>query len=200
MASVAGQGGVDRIERERPQVNLAPVEREQAPLGLGDEEQIADEVDQPVRAALDRREVRQLVGGQIAGVVLHEQLQVADDRRRRGPQLVRHDGDEVVPQPDELVGAGGVVAVDAAGAALEAGTARSSRTTTSPATTAAAISTARVRGFVALIAWAWRAVSLLIAAWRRCCDICTICRSAAEVPPLRAASSNARVTSRRYAA
>ena len=44
------------------QVDLVPVEREEAALGLRDEEQVADEVDQPVRAPLDDGEIGKLVG------------------------------------------------------------------------------------------------------------------------------------------
>ena len=49
---------------------------------------------------------------------MFDQLQIAQDRRQRRTQLVRHRGGEVVLLPHQLLGALDVVAVDSAGAAF----------------------------------------------------------------------------------
>src|SRR5487761_1204729 len=90
-----------------------------AARGLHREQEIADEVDEAVRAALDHGEIGSLFRCQSPGVPVRDQLEVADDRRQRRAQLMRDHCDELVAQADQLLGTRGVVPVDASGTALE---------------------------------------------------------------------------------
>src|SRR6266516_2111643 len=95
------QRALDRLLGELGQVERLPVERHVPGSSLGHEEQVDDDVEQPLRvAADDAEEVAVTLREPVA--VLVEQLEVAEDRRQRGPQLVGDDRDQVVLEVVEL--------------------------------------------------------------------------------------------------
>ena len=95
-------GRLDRLRRNRGEVDRADVERELAGLDLRQEEQVADESEQPVRVPLDDAEELPLLGGHAAGLAIEDELQVAADRGERCSKLVGDERDELVLQPVEL--------------------------------------------------------------------------------------------------
>ena len=87
------------------------LERELARLDLGDEQQVADEPQQPARVALDDLEEALGVGVEALAVV-EDEVEVADDRRQRGAELVADEGEELVLQAFGLPLAGDVAQDD----------------------------------------------------------------------------------------
>ena len=95
-------GRLDAFGGDRGEVEAVDVEDELAGLHLRDEEQVADEVEEPLRVALDDAEELALLVRQLARLAVEQELDVAPDRRQRRAQLVRHERDELVLQPVEL--------------------------------------------------------------------------------------------------
>ena len=69
-------------------------------MRLGQEQQILDQAQQALRVPLD--DLRVLVGVDLAGALVPEQLHVPDNRRQRRPELVRDQADEFVFHPVKL--------------------------------------------------------------------------------------------------
>ena len=84
------------------QVDLLEVERELARLDLRHEEQVADELHEPLRVPLHDGEEPLLLRAELSGPAVQHELQVPVDGRQRGSELVRHERDELVLQPVEL--------------------------------------------------------------------------------------------------
>src|SRR5215207_9512560 len=84
------------------EVDLAELERELPGLDLSEEEEVADEVHEALRVAVDDGEETVLVVAQLTRAAVEEQLEVAADRGQRGPELMRDQRDELVLQPVEL--------------------------------------------------------------------------------------------------
>ena len=93
--------GLDALRGDRAQIERRPRGRACRPRP-GEEEQVADEVEEPVRVALDDAQEPALLVGQVAGLAVEQELGVAPDRRQRRAQLVRDERDELVLQPVEL--------------------------------------------------------------------------------------------------
>ena len=101
--SARGAAGLDRVARRPPRGRPARRSRLSVPgLDLGDEQQVADEPQQPPRVALDHVEELPLLVGDLARLLLEQQLEVADDRRQRRAQLVRDEREELVLEPLRL--------------------------------------------------------------------------------------------------
>src|SRR4029079_7516768 len=103
-----GVGRLDALVHEQVELDGPELEGELARVGLGEEEQVADEVEQPAGVPVDDAEVALLLVAERA--VLLEQLDVAADRGQRSPQLVRDERDELVLHPVELAQLVGVLA------------------------------------------------------------------------------------------
>ncbi len=73
-----------------------------AGIDLCDEEQIADEAQQPPGVALDRLEESALLGVEVAGLFVENEVEVAANRRQRRAQLVGDQGEELVLEAVEL--------------------------------------------------------------------------------------------------
>ena len=95
-----GLRGLDALGHHDVQLDGPQLEGELARVGLSEEEQVADEVEQPGRVSVDDADVALLLLGE--PVVLLQQLDVAANRGERRPQLVRDERDELVLQPVEL--------------------------------------------------------------------------------------------------
>ena len=94
--------GLDGLCRDGREVDGADLEGELACLDLCQEEQVAHELEQPVRVPLDDAEKLALLVGDLARLAIEHELEVAADRGQRSPELVRDERDELVLQPVEL--------------------------------------------------------------------------------------------------
>src|SRR5262249_23575172 len=66
------------------------------------EDDVVDEVVEPMAVAIDDLEETLLLVAELAHLPTPQNLQVAEHRRQRGAELVRHAADEKVLQPVEL--------------------------------------------------------------------------------------------------
>ena len=89
-----------RLGGDARQVRVADLQRQLPRLHLGQEQQITHQVQEAFRVALD--DPGEVVGVPPAGPLVPQQLDVADDRGQRRPQLVRDEGDKLVLQPVQL--------------------------------------------------------------------------------------------------
>jgi hypothetical protein len=89
-----------RLDSEVGQVRVVELQRQLARLHLGQEQQIPHQAEQSFRVPLD--DLGEVVGVQLARPLVPQQLDIADDRGQRGPQLVRDQGHELVLQPVQL--------------------------------------------------------------------------------------------------
>ncbi len=94
--------GLDRLGRDRREVDRADLEGELARLDLGEEEEVADKVEEPVRVSLDHTQELALLVRDLARLAVEDELEVAADRGQRRAELVRDEGDELVLQVVEL--------------------------------------------------------------------------------------------------
>ena len=95
------RGGLDALVHDQTEIDGLALDRELARLDLGEEEQVAHELEQPLRVPLDDLEVAPAPGlGRLE--VLEQQLDVAADRGQRRAQLVGDERDELVLEPVEL--------------------------------------------------------------------------------------------------
>jgi hypothetical protein len=106
-------GRGDALFRELSEIDVAHVERQRSVPRLSDEQEVADETHESLRVPLHDLEERPLLRCAGVRVVVSDQLEIAEDRRERCAQLMRDRRDELVAQPDQLLRARGVVAVDA---------------------------------------------------------------------------------------
>ena len=85
------------------------LDRELARVDLCEEQQIADEMEEPLRVSIDDAEEPLLLRREIAPL-LHQKLEVTADRREWRSQLVRNERDELIlhqvelPEPCVLLG------------------------------------------------------------------------------------------------
>ncbi len=96
-------GALDELAcHARRGVTSREVQLQAARVEPRDEEQVADQALEPLGASVDDREKLRLLLRQLTRLAVSDHLEEAHHRGQRGPQLVRHGGDEVVLQPVEL--------------------------------------------------------------------------------------------------
>ena len=98
-----GAGRLDLGRDERDQVDLLALDGHPPGVEARDGEDVVHEAVQPCRVAADDLEEAHLHLGQLAGLAVEHELEVADDRRERRPQLVGDRADELVLQAVELL-------------------------------------------------------------------------------------------------
>jgi hypothetical protein len=86
---------VHRLGGDCGEVDLFALEREFARFDLGNEEEVAHDAQEAAAVSLHDAEKTPLLLGEVTGVIEHE-LEIARDRRKRRPKLVRDESDELV--------------------------------------------------------------------------------------------------------
>ena len=86
---------LDRVLYDLPEVDVLALDREPARVDLGEEQQIADKMEQPLRVPVNNTEEPLLFGCEIPAL-FEQELEVAADRRERRAQLVRNERDELI--------------------------------------------------------------------------------------------------------
>src|SRR6266487_3897446 len=100
---------LDRILHHLLEVDVLALDRELPCIDLGEEQQIADKIEQPLRVPVHDTEEPLLFEREVAAF-LQQELEVTADRGERGAELVRDEGDELVlhqvelPEPRVLLG------------------------------------------------------------------------------------------------
>jgi hypothetical protein len=93
---------LDLPGRQRDEVDMRRFERQAPGVDPGDGEDVVDEPEQPLGVPAHDLEEARLLLGQLPGLAVEHQLEVADDRGDRRSQLVRDRADELVLHPVEL--------------------------------------------------------------------------------------------------
>ena len=91
---------LNAVDSERAEIDFGPVEHELARVGLRDEQEIADEMEQAVDIAVDDLQELTVLGRELVCVV-EDELEVAANRGQRRSQLVRDERHELVLQAVE---------------------------------------------------------------------------------------------------
>ena len=106
LASARGRASSAACAASRAQIEVGPFEDEPSRLQPRNEEQVVDEAQQPFRASRDDLEVAAALVVEGWLDILERELDVADDRRQRGAEIVGDQSDEFVLELvrlDELV-------------------------------------------------------------------------------------------------
>ena len=92
----------DAIRGKGGHVDLRALQSEPAGVGLRDEQEIADESQEPPGVSLHGLEESALLGVELAGLLVEDEIEVAADGCQRRTKLVRDEGQELILQTVEL--------------------------------------------------------------------------------------------------